>query len=91
MYRVGTGSSLGTNKDLVVDTSPPVVVQVSKKSWATLRGGEGTRISRTIVKGIVVQASNDNSAMLGEVTRISRNTVRKNRRSGNERYFGDAT
>lgn len=29
VYRVGKGSSLGANKDLIIDTSPPVVVQVT--------------------------------------------------------------
>lgn len=32
VYRLGTGASLAANKDLVVDTSPPFVVQVRRKS-----------------------------------------------------------
>lgn len=32
VYRVGKGSSLGANKDLVIDTSPPVVVQVTREN-----------------------------------------------------------
>lgn len=31
VYRSGTGASLGSNKDLVIDTSPPFVVQVTGK------------------------------------------------------------
>lgn len=30
VYRLGTGASLGANKGLVVDTSPPYVVQVRR-------------------------------------------------------------
>lgn len=29
VYRLGTGSSLSANKDIVIDTSPPVVVRAS--------------------------------------------------------------
>lgn len=37
VYRLGTGASLGANKGLVIDTSPPFIVQVG---WGRItRGG----------------------------------------------------
>lgn len=35
VYRLGTGSSIGANKGIVIDTIPPVIVQVER--WCTPR------------------------------------------------------
>lgn len=35
VYRLGTGTSLGANKALVIDTAPPIVVQVTDGVYIT--------------------------------------------------------